>query len=158
MKPGDTTRPVASMTVAACSGAGSGPGEMAATVAPLTPMLATKSKPDSGSITRPPTMAKSKGPSVSRADSSTTGTGGGSPGGAGSSVTVAVVEPGDSGADGSASPSGPGSPSAVLRDRRRRRTATLVTPKPSARSRRRRANDPPAGLGSFTTGKPNGAP
>ena len=51
---------------------------MAATVEPLTPMLATKSKPEAGSITRPPTMARSKTWSGPRAaDSSSTGIAGG---------------------------------------------------------------------------------
>ena len=59
MNPGDTTRPVASMVMDACSGAASGPAAMAATVEPLIPMLATESKADAGSITRPPTMARS---------------------------------------------------------------------------------------------------
>ena len=66
------------MVVDACSGAASGPAAMAATVEPLTPMLATKSKPEAGSITRPPTMARSKTWSGPRAaDSSSTGIAGG---------------------------------------------------------------------------------
>ena len=60
MNPGDTTRPAASMVLTACKGGASGSTEMAATVDPLMPTLATESKPEAGSITRPPTMARSK--------------------------------------------------------------------------------------------------
>jgi len=48
------------MALAACKGGASGSTKMAATVDPLMPTLATESKPEAGSITRPPTMARSK--------------------------------------------------------------------------------------------------